>query len=109
MVMPIDVEAYIRLMEDHQFVVPLTVTKSVLSHLGPVTKALQAIAYNLADACEEVVQTKEEERGESIGISITKLWMAITQRHRHLQMLVLEQQSASEYYQVNVYSPSSTM
>ena len=50
-----DAGAYIRLMEDTLFVVSITVTQSVLSHLGPETKGLQAIHCNLANAYGYVV------------------------------------------------------
>jgi hypothetical protein len=45
-----DASSYIRLLEDSQFIVALTVAQAILSFLDPVTKALQAKDCNLAGA-----------------------------------------------------------
>ena len=51
-----DASSYIRLLEDSQFIVALTV---VLSFLGNVTTALQSTDCNLADAYDDVALAKE--------------------------------------------------
>jgi len=49
-----DASSYMRLMEDLQFIVALTVSQLVLSFLGAVTTALQSTECNLADAYDNV-------------------------------------------------------
>ena len=50
---------YVRLLEDSQFIVALTVSQFILSFLGSVTTALQSIDCNLADAYNDVALARE--------------------------------------------------
>lgn len=54
-----DASSYIRLLEDSQFVVALTVSQCVLSFLGSVTIALQNRDCNLADGYDDVALARE--------------------------------------------------
>ena len=54
-----DASSYIRLLEDSQFIVALTVSQFVLSFLGRVTTALQSRDCNLADAYNDVALARE--------------------------------------------------
>ena len=54
-----DASSYIRLLEDPQFIVALTVAQAIISFLDPVTKALQAKDCNLAGAYKDVALAKE--------------------------------------------------
>lgn len=116
-----DAASYIRLMEDSQFVVALTVTQFVLSFLGAVTIALQSKHCNLADAYSDIAVAREcindsrtdacwrkvwsriEQVATTTGITISKPRTARIQCHRANAGPL--DQSCSEYYRINVYYP----
>ena len=116
-----DASSYIRLMEDSQFIVALTVSQFVLSFLGSVTTALQSTECNLADAYGDVALAREcirDSRSEecwkklwarvlqiasAVGITIIKPRSVGLQRHRANAGAV--DQSPSDYYRINVYYP----
>ena len=74
-----DACSYIRLMEDPQFIVALTIAQAILSFLDPVTKALQAKECNLADAYKDVAVAKECIRDVRNDRSWAKVWTRIEQ------------------------------
>jgi hypothetical protein len=114
-----DASSYIRLMEDSQFIVALTVTQFVLSFLGTVITTLQSTECNLAAAYHDVALAREcirDSRNEeywkklwatrvlqiasAVGISISKPRSVGQQLHRANAGAV--DQSPSDYYRINV-------
>ena len=113
--------SYIRLLEDSQFIVALTVAHYVLSFLGNVTTALQTTDCNLADAYDDVALAKEcirDSRNEdcwkkiwtrvdqiasTVGIAVIKPRTARSQQHR--ANAGTTDQSNSDYYRINVFYP----
>ena len=109
-----DASSYMRLMEDSQFIVALTVSQFVLSFLGAVTTALQSAECNLADAYDDVALAQEcihDSRSEecwkklwarvlqiasAVGITISKPRSVGLQRH--LANAGAVDQSPSDYY-----------
>ena len=106
-----DASSYVRLLEDPQFIVALTVAQVILSFLDPVTKALQAKDCNLAGAYKDVALAKEcirdarqdscwdkvwnriEQVATSIGITIDKPRSARIQRYRGNAATTFENES----------------
>ena len=118
-----DASSYIRLLEDPQFIVALTVAQAVLSFLDPVTKALQAKDCNLAgaykdvalakecirdarqDSCWDKVRNRIEQVASSIRIMMDKPRTARIQRYRTNATTTPESETPSNYYRINVYYP----
>lgn len=69
-----DSASYIRLLEDSQFIVSLTVARFILSFLGPVTTSLQSRDCNLADAYNDVALAKECIRDSRSDSCWKKVW-----------------------------------
>ena len=74
-----DASSYMRLMEDSQFIVALTVSQFVLSFLGAVTTALQGAECNLADAYDDVGLARECIRDSRSEECWKQLWTRVLQ------------------------------
>ena len=116
-----DASSYIRLLEDSQFIVALTVAQFVLSFLGSVTTALQSTSCNLAVAYDDVALAREcirdsrtedcwgkvwkrtDQLASAVGITVVKPRTARLQQHRANAGSI--DQSSSDYYRINVYYP----
>ena len=72
-----DSASYIRLLEDSQFIVSLTVAQFVLSFLGSVTTSLQSRDCNLADAYNDVALARECIRDSRSDSCWEKVWERI--------------------------------
>lgn len=118
-----DASAFIRLLEDPQFIVALVVSQGVLSYLGSVTKLLQEKACDLGEAYENVKLAKSciensrnneqywnklwssiEAIGKTIDVEIKSPRLAGRQQHR-ANASSGDDQSASDYYRLNVFYP----
>ncbi len=69
----------IRLMEDSQFIISLTISQFVLSLIGSVTIALQNTDCNLADAYADVALARECIRDSRNEDCWGKVWNRIDQ------------------------------
>ena len=116
-----EAESYIRLMESSAFIVAVSVAQFVLSYLALVTKTLQAKQCDLVQAYKDVELAKEcihdarneqtwatlwdriQHVGQAAGIEITKPRTTTSQRHR--ENAGQPDQTASDYYRVNVFYP----
>ena len=116
-----DASSYMRLLEDSQFVVALVVTQAILGFLTSVTLALLAKNCDLAEAYKDVTAAKkciQDARNDdcwgklwsrievlalSIDLTIVKPKTATIQIHRANAGQV--NQTASDYYRINVYYP----
>ena len=80
-----DASSYIRLLEDPQFIVALTVAQIILSFLNPVTRALQAKDCNLADAYKDISVAKECIRDTRKDESWDKVWVRLDKLQSQLE------------------------
>ena len=109
--------SYIRLLEDPQFIVALTVAQVILSFLDPVTRALQAKDCNLADAYKDVSVAKECIRDARKNETWDKVWVKFEQIALSIGITVCKpcshransgaagSQTPSDYYRIGVYYP----
>ena len=88
-----DSSSYIRLKEDSQFIIVLTVAQFVLSFLHSVTVALQKVDCNLADAYINVTIAKECIRDTRNEWSWESIWTRATQMANEIDITIQKPRS----------------
>ena len=90
-----DSSSYIRLLEDSQFIVALTIAQFVLSFLHTATVALQKVDCNLADAYNDIAIAKECIRDARNETSWVKVWSRATQVAAEIGVTIQKPRSAT--------------